>query len=237
MPSDQPAPQEWREEDTRTPVEPFVVAAARQLREAKLPDLQQEVFPWRVERTPYRLFLAEFLLVRTRSDIVARQFEDIVAQFPDFLRLASAPENALAAALEPLGLRKRVPLLSRAAHYILEHHAGQVPGSIEELLKVPGIGSYTAAAIAAFGYDEHKVPADVNILRFVSRLTGLPMNHPTKGSDQLRRLLPLLSQEQAGPLPEKLLDFCRLICRPRRPRCEACPLQDSCQYFAHLRSA
>jgi A/G-specific adenine glycosylase len=213
-------------------VEDIVVEAARKLRAKKIPGVEQEAFPWRNVRTPYRVFLAEFLLARTRSDKVAELFEHIVSQFPDFPSLAHADEETLAAALMPLGLRKRVPLLLRAARYIIEHHEGQVPEEVKMLLKVPGIGPYTAAAIAAFAYASHDVPADVNILRFLSRLTGIPMEHQTKGSKQLRHLLPLLSQRNYGPEPEKLLDFTRLVCRPRRPKCEVCPLKNQCRYFA-----
>ncbi len=157
-----------------------------------------EHLPWRNVRTPYRIFLAELLLVRTRSDVVARVFEEIALRYPDVLAL--------------------------------EHHQGRIPEKVEELMKVPGLGLYTAAAVAAFAYGSSEVPADVNILRFLSRLTGLPMKHPTKGSPELRALLPLLSREQGGPEPEKLLDFTRLICHARRPRCGECPLQDDCWY-------
>lgn len=204
--------------------EELVIRAAQTLREEEAPYGMSEELPWRRLRTPYRVFLAEFLLVRTRSDVVARLFEDIVARYPDLSSLANTDENELAAALEPLGLKKRVPFLLKAARYLIEHHGGRIPERVEELLVVPGIGLYTA--VAAFAYDLSGVPADVNILRFLSRLTGLPMKHPTKGSEDLRALLPFLSSDEGGPKPENLLDFSRLICRPRRPRCnelKRCP--------------
>jgi A/G-specific adenine glycosylase len=102
---------------------------------------------------------------------------------------------------------------------------------VDALLAVPGLGLYTAVAIAAFAYAAPEVPADVNILRFLSRLTGLPMTHPTKGSAELRALLTLLSEAEGGPTPEALLDFTRLVCRPRRPLCEDCPVQAVCAHF------
>lgn len=209
----------------------LVVSAARILREAPISFLATEHFPWRNLRTPYRVFLAEFLLVRTRSDVVARVFEEIALHYPDVLALANADPEELALALEPLGLRKRAPFLPKAAKYILKHHEGRIPEKFEDLMRVPGLGLYTAAAVAAFAYGSSEVPADVNILRFLSRLTGLPMKHPTKGSPDLRALLPLLSRDQGGPEPEKLLDFSRLICHTRHPRCGECPLQADCRYF------
>jgi len=99
------------------------------------------------------------------------------------------------------------------------------------LLKVPGIGSYTAAAILTFAYGQGLVPADVNILRFVSRFTGLKMVHATKGSQEIRNLLPLLSEANVGLSAENLLDFTRLICKARKPRCNVCPLSEHCSYF------
>jgi A/G-specific adenine glycosylase len=191
-----------------------------------------EKFPWRRPRTAYRVFLAEFLLVRTRADIVSRLFPELIAHYPNINSLASADESELAKALESLGLRKRVPYLIKGAQYIVEHHKGRIPKTVAELLKVPGLGAYSAVAIAAFAHKQSGVPADVNILRFLSRLTGLPMIHPTKGSKQLWELLPALSSDLGGPEPEKLLDFSRLICRPGVPRCEICPLRACCTFYA-----
>ena len=208
----------------------LATSAARTLRKATLSFPTIEHLPWRNRRTPYRIFLAELLLVRTRSDVVARLFEDIALLYPDVLGLANADLAELAAALEPLGLRKRAPFLPKAAQYLLEYYKGRIPEKFEDLMKVPGLGLYTAAAIAAFAYGSSEVPADVNILRFLSRLTGLPMKHPTKGSVELRALLPLLSCDRGGPEPEKLLDFTRLICRARHPRCLECPLREDCRY-------
>jgi A/G-specific adenine glycosylase len=210
---------------------PEVIGAGRQLREMQeIYRLPAEI-PWRRLRTPYRVFLAEFLLVRTRADVVIDLFEDIVARYPDVRSLATADELELAVVLAPLGLRKRVPLLMKGARYLAEHHNGDIPAHFEELLKVPGLGLYTAAAIAAFAYNSEDVPADVNILRFVARFTGLPMKHVTKGSEELRALLPLLSQSRGGPGIEILLDFSRLICRSRLPQCNDCPLREQCTYF------
>lgn len=212
-----------------------IVHAAQKLRKDRATYHTSAALPWRTLRTPYRIFLAEFLLVRTRADIVARLFESVFEKYPDMHSLARANEQELALALEPLGLRKRVPLLLRGASYIVEKHKGQVPETVQELLKVPGLGAYSAVAIAAFAYGRSEVPADVNILRFLSRLTGFPMTHQTKGSKELWSMLPLLSPDVGGPSPEKLLDFSRLVCRPGPPRCELCPVFDKCAFFASSR--
>ena len=205
--------------------------AGRMLADKASPYWLSKDLPWRKTRTPYRIFLAEFLLVRTRADVVARIFEEVVESYPSVHTLANAKEEELNVVLKPLGLRKRISLLMRAAVYLGEYHDSDIPDTIEELMAVPGLGLYTATAIAAFAYGSTKVPADVNILRFLARLTGLPMEHPTKGSQKLHSLLPLLSKGKGGPEIDNLLDFTRLVCSPRRPKCEDCPLRASCIYY------
>lgn len=187
--------------------------------------------PWRKHRTPYRVFLAEMLLVRTRADVVARLFEKIVSEYPTIEALASADENGLRETLRPLGLSKRVSYIIGAARYICEKHNGEIPDDYEALLKVPGIGTYTAAAILTFAHGKKCVPADVNVIRFVSRLTGLKMDHRTKGSPEIRNLLPSLLEADTELSAETLLDFSRLVCRARNPRCGICPLTEHCSYF------
>lgn len=199
---------------------------------AALPPNQNR-FPWRTNRTPYRIFLAEFLLIRTRADVVSKKYEEIVRLCPTPRELALVNEQELADLLAPLGLRKRVPLLLSAAKFIVEEFDGELPSEPDQLVRIPGIGKYTADAIAAFAFYQQRVPADVNILRFLARLTGLDMEHPTKGSVSIRRLLPLLTQDRGGPPAEALLDFTRLVCKPRKPKCPDCILRSHCYHGRH----
>lgn len=186
--------------------------------------------PWRRNRTPYRIFLAEFLLVRTRADVVCARFEEVYDRFPSPNELAEASVETIREALHPFGLAKRSAMLHKAAEYIVDHNKGLIPSQREELLRIPGIGPYTADAILAFAFRTSTVPADVNVLRFLSRLTGLEMEHKTKGSKEITKLLPLLSRDIEGLEPEILLDFTRLICKPRRPLCPQCRLQNICHH-------
>lgn len=188
-----------------------------------------ERLPWREDRTPYRVFLAEFLLARTRADVVARVFCEVLERYPDIHSLADATAGELAALLQPLGLAKRVHKLLEAAGHIRSAHVGEIPSGQAELEAVPGVGQYTAAAVRAFAFGERVVPPDVNILRFVSRLTGLPMVHPTRGSRELLFLASQLTNEHTGPAPEWILDFCRTVCRPRDPRCSTCAILERCE--------
>ncbi len=205
--------------------------AARTLATETIQMLVDVELPWRENRTPYRVFLAEFLLIRTRTDVVAKYFEQIVAKLPDIYTLAETDEQKIAEVIAPLGLHRRSSFLKRAALHITNENEGVIPNTLDRLMSVPGLGTYSALAILAFAFDSKQVPADVNILRFLSRLTGLPMVHRTKGSRHLRGLLPYLSTDQHGPPTEYLLDFTRLVCKSRKPKCDACPLQARCVYF------
>lgn len=192
--------------------------------------------PWRKFRTPYRIFLAEFLLVRTRTDIVASHYENVFREFPSIYDLAKSSESKIRESLRVFGLRKRAVILLKAAQYIVNEYGGDIPDDLTKLLLVPGLGSYTAVAILSFAFDLPNVPADVNILRFLSRLTGLEMVHKTKGSKELRKLLPFLSSQNGGPPAEVLLDFTRIICKPRNPLCIHCPINEICVSFQNSSS-
>lgn len=189
-----------------------------------------ERLPWRDDRTPYRIFLAEFLLTRTRADVVARVFGNVVHHYPDITSLARADPAELEPLLQPLGLGKRVRMLLSAVRHIESVYQGEIPSGQAELEAIPGIGPYAAAAIRAFAFGESVVPPDVNVLRFLSRLTGLPMAHPTRGSRELLSLAAELTSASAGPAPEEILDFCRTVCRPRNPRCPSCAIFTWCAW-------
>jgi A/G-specific adenine glycosylase len=189
-----------------------------------------EKLPWREKRTAYGIFLAEFLLTRTRSDLVARVFGELLSSYPDIKSLASAAPHELESLLRPLGLVKRVPMLLAAARHIQNVSLGEIPSGQAELEAIPGIGRYAAAAIRAFAFGERIVPPDVNVLRFLSRVTGLPMVHPTRGSRELLSLVSELMSEYSSPTPEEILDFCRTVCRPRSPRCQSCPILNRCAW-------
>ena len=147
-------------------IERKVTWAAKVL--AQMPDFSAEL-PWRKNKTPYKIFLAEILLVRTRADVVARIYPSVLKNYPTIKDLAKANKIELLELAKPLGLKKRIPYIINSAKFILENFDGVIPSNVDDLLRVPGIGKYTSAAIATFAYDKKLVPADVNIFRFLSR--------------------------------------------------------------------
>ena len=191
---------------------------------------KQDRWPWRISPSPYRVFLAEFLLVRTRADVVAKIFDGVVEMYPDIESLSNAAEAELSSLLYPLGMSKRTPYLIRAACFIRDNYGGNIPCEVSELKKIPGIGNYTATAIAAFACNARLIPGDVNIFRFFSRLTGLEMIHKTKGSQELQDLIEKIPDQCTDFSVGTVLDFSREVCRPRKPLCQECLLNDICNF-------
>jgi A/G-specific adenine glycosylase len=197
--------------------------------EAALKPAPLQPFPWRDERSPFLILVAELMLVRTRADLVVPVFNRFKTIYPTAESLAQAQPENLVELLASLGLLKRIPLFQKAAVYIHEHLSEGLPSDRKSLETIPGVGRYTADAVRAFAFDQAVVPADVNVLRWISRVTGLPMVHSSKGSAELRALLPVLTP-LGGRTAYKLIDFIREICRPRKPRCADCPIRSFCHY-------
>ena len=192
---------------------------------------ETETFPWRKTKDPYHVFLAEMLLVRTRADVVAALFDGILQKYPDIETLALADEKELAELLRPLGLKKRVNLLKRAAQFVAEAYDARFPKTLDLLKKIPGMGEYTARAFRVFAFGIKDIPPDTNIFRLLSRITGIPTDHPTKGSDELVQLVRELSERCNGYSTAAVLDFARTVCRPRNPLCNRCKIKEFCRYF------
>jgi len=187
--------------------------------------------PWRGHPDPYAVWVSEIMLQQTRVETVIPYFERWLKRFPTVAALAQASEQEVLQAWEGLGYYSRARNLHAAARVIIEQFGGQLPADLQALRSLPGIGAYTAGAIAsiAFGRD---VPAlDGNIRRVYARLFDVaePVNSPAG-----ERLLWQLAAEhlpagQAGDFNQALMDLGALVCLPRKPRCERCPLAELCR--------
>lgn len=186
--------------------------------------------PWRKEKNPYHIWLSEIMLQQTRIEAVKQYYERFLKQIPTIQDLAEIEEEKLLKLWEGLGYYNRVRNLKKAAQIMQERYEGQMPKHYEELIKLPGIGEYTAGAISSIAYDE-KVPAvDGNVLRVVSRVVGSKkdvLENKTKKefTQKLQEIMP----KQAGNFNEGLMELGELICIPNgNPLCEKCPLQEIC---------
>jgi A/G-specific adenine glycosylase len=195
-------------------------------------DRHRRDLPWRAasgERMdPYRVWLSEIMLQQTTVRGVRGYFERFLARFPDLRALASAPLEEVLAAWAGLGYYSRARNLHACARAIIERHGGEFPTTERELATLPGIGPYTAAAIAAIAFEEGAVPVDGNVERVVARLfrveTPLPRAKPELRS-LASRLAPL---SRHGDFAQALMELGATICRPKRPSCALCPWSAAC---------
>ncbi len=196
-------------------------------------------FPWRREDvTPFALLVTEMLLRQTQSMAVAKMWHTFIQKYPDASTLAQAKRDALLDQLKILGLGKqRASALLSAANWLVEHHNGQVPGTREELLKVPHVGLYVAHAVLCFALG-HKIEiVDTNILRLYARYYDLEVTPDIRRNpgvwDIARWSLPE-EREKVQQHNYGLLDFTAGICRSRQPQCTVCPLASSCKWGTRL---
>jgi A/G-specific adenine glycosylase len=195
-------------------------------------DRHRRDLPWRArpgERTnPYRVWLSEIMLQQTTVKSAAPYFERFLDRFPDLRSLASAPLDDVLAAWAGLGYYSRARNLHACARVVVDEHGGRFPRTEAELAALPGIGPYTAAAIAAIAFDEKTAPVDGNVERVVARLFRVDTPLP-KAKGEIRKLaLGLMPQARTGDFAQALMDLGSAICRPRQPACVLCPWSEPC---------
>ena len=187
--------------------------------------------PWRFEQSPYRTWVSEIMLQQTQVDTVIPYFERWMAQFPDLQALASADEQSVLAIWEGLGYYSRARNLHRAAKIVVNEMDGQMPQTPEGLEKLPGIGPYTAAAIASIAFEQDVAAVDGNIRRVLARLFDL--REPARSPQGERKLLEMaeanLPAGHAGAYNQAMMDLGAMICTPKTPDCPNCPVAAHCR--------
>ena len=187
--------------------------------------------PWRREPTAYRVWLSEIMLQQTRVEAVKPYFERFITALPDIEALSRVEEDTLLKLWEGLGYYNRARNLKKAAQLVMETYGGRMPQSYDKLLKLPGIGSYTAGAIASIAFGERVPAVDGNVLRVLSRLT---MNEEdiTRAETKQRteqKLREAMPDKRAGDFNQALMELGATVCIPKgAPRCEVCPWESFC---------
>jgi len=197
-------------------------------------DTHRRSMPWRETVTPYRTWVSEIMLQQTRVGAVVPYFERFMVQLPDVSALAEVSEEKLLKLWEGLGYYSRARNLHKAARVIVSDYGGVLPKSAAELAKLPGIGAYTAAAIASINYGESVAAVDGNLLRVAARVSGC-------GEDitdtKVRRLFTeklngAIDPARAGDYNQAMMDLGATVCLPNgAPRCERCPAQAFCEAY------
>lgn len=186
--------------------------------------------PGRGDSNPYAIWVAEVMLQQTQVTTVWPYYEKWMQKYPSIAHLAAADQDQVLKSWEGLGYYSRARNLHRGAQYVLDVCGGTLPDRVSELLKIPGIGPYTAAAIASLAFGIPEPLIDGNVLRVYSRLTRLTADislSKTKAtiSSELGRLI---SPEKPAEFNQGLMDLGRVICTPKNPACKSCPLESIC---------
>ena len=187
--------------------------------------------PWRHTRDPYPVLVSEIMLQQTRAETVKPYFHRFMATLPTVEALANADEPTLLKLWEGLGYYSRVRNLQKAARAVMEHHGGVIPADFDSLLKLPGVGRYTAGAVASIAYDIPVPAVDGNVLRVLARLTGddTDILSPAAKKTAEAILAPLAPTPDAGDFTQSLIELGALICVSGDPKCGDCPLHLLCE--------
>jgi len=189
--------------------------------------------PWRGQSDPYAIWVAEIMLQQTRVETVIPYYERWMKIYPILEDLAAASQQEVLAAWEGLGYYSRARNLQRAAQIVMLKHGGEVPSNPDDLRKLPGVGRYTAGAIASIAFNLDEPALDGNICRVMARLFNV--SEPARSPSGERKLWELaaanLPAGQAGAYNQALMDLGATVCLPRAPDCPQCPLVDLCQAF------
>ncbi len=195
---------------------------------------RQPAFPWIHETNPYRILLSEFLLQQTRSDQAVGYYERMLNAFPTIEALAQTSEDNLLRHWQGLGYYSRARNLHKTALLIVQEHGGKVPDSYDELIRLPGIGPYTAAAIASFAFSESRAVVDGNVYRVLARFHGidLPVNSSTARKHFTAVATELLGDHDPAKFNQAIMNLGAHQCTPKNPDCTTCPLHLDCLAFA-----
>lgn len=195
-------------------------------------DRHRRDLPWRAapgERIePYRVLVSEFMLQQTTAATVKSRFGRFLERFPTIAALARADESEVLHAWQGLGYYRRARALHACARSVMIEHAGSVPDQPSDLLRLPGIGRYTANAIGAIAFERPVVPVDGNIRRVVARLSALPGTPEPDAAEAAATML-FAGYERPGDVAQALMDLGATVCTPRRPACLLCPLHTGCR--------
>ncbi len=198
-------------------------------------DASHRDLPWRREPTPYRVWVSEIMLQQTRVEAVKPYFARFTEALPTVDALASCDPTRLNKLWEGLGYYSRVRNLQKAAKVIMEEHGGTIPASYDALLKLPGIGSYTAGAISSFAFGIPAPAVDGNVLRVLARITADTRNilDPAVKKDYEEAVLAVIPHDRPGDYNQALIEVGATVCGPNlAPSCSTCPLREVCRAHA-----
>jgi A/G-specific adenine glycosylase len=187
-------------------------------------DAHRRELPWRENTDPYRVWVSEIMLQQTRVAAVLEHYAKFMKRFPTIAALASAREQSVLAVWSGLGYYQRARRMHQAAKVIVRKRGGQFPSRFEEWLELPGIGRYTAAAIASIAFGEPVAVLDGNVERVLARLHGTAL----RNGSAWERAQEMLDHRRPGDFNQAMMELGATVCTPRTPQCLLCPLMEFC---------
>jgi A/G-specific adenine glycosylase len=191
-------------------------------------------YPWRKTDDPYAVLIAEKLLQQTKArDAVVSAYLTILEKYPTPKAMVGADEVELREIIQPLGLSYRAIEIIEMSAQIEQDYGGKVPDTMQELLRLRGIGQYAARAVLSFVHRQNVAVVDTNVARFLHRLCGIvsPMPANPARKKYLQNLAArLLPEGRSRQFNLAILDLCALVCKPRKPLCHECPLSSYCSF-------
>ena len=196
-------------------------------------DQGHRAFPWRETRDPYRIWISEIMLQQTRAETVISYYNRFMDLFPDIRHLAQSDEQTLLKAWEGLGYYSRARNLRKCAQLVLESYGGQLPDSYEALLALPGIGPYTAGAVASIAFGRRCAAVDGNVLRVMARFRGI---HEDIRQPETVRVIrgmteELLPDNDCDRFSNAMMELGACVCTPKHPKCHLCPVARMCAAY------
>lgn len=189
---------------------------------------------WRGTKNPYKIWLAEVIMQQTRIEQGSPYYKKFIGKYPTVKDLAKADEQEVLTLWQGLGYYARGRNLLASAKYIVSELGGKFPENYKELLKLKGVGEYTAAIVASVAFGEKRAAADGNVSRVLARIFAidLPINSASGKKAIRQKAEELIPEKQAGDFNEALMDLGSIICTPRKPKCPECPFTPICTAYA-----
>ncbi|MBQ7885727.1 MAG: A/G-specific adenine glycosylase [Clostridia bacterium] len=190
--------------------------------------------PWRHTKDAYRIWVSEIMLQQTRAETVVSYYDRFLKKYPTVQALAAAPQEELLKQWEGLGYYSRARSLQKAAKRIVDEYGGQLPANVDQLRSLPGIGDYTAGAIASIAFGIPAAAVDGNVERVICRYYAI---EETVGTPAVRRMITertqaLVPAQRPGAFANAMMEMGATMCTPRNPACLLCPVRETCQGFA-----
>lgn len=189
--------------------------------------------PWRRRSDAYAIWVSEIMLQQTRVAVVIERYRAFMERFPTLFSLALAPEEEVLALWSGLGYYRRARMLHKAAQYVAQRYQGTLPVTADELRALPGIGVYTAAAIASIAHGERIAVVDGNVERVLCRIAGWDASNRAEAAATRRKVQKLAARlvdpERPGDFNQALMELGAMVCVPRKPHCLACPVWADCK--------